>query len=143
MTLKELDNLVRINELKKEEPDQEEIYRMIESARRYLDDTDLEGLSEDGRFSSAYTAAHLLSLAALRRHGYRSSNRYQVFQCLVHTVNLDKTRCRLFGQCHNLRNIAEYEGSLEITPALLDDLIKTTRYLLSRVVSLGPVPGRT
>lgn len=40
---------------------------------------DIESLSEEGKFTLAYGAAHALVLAALRWHGYRSDNRYLVF----------------------------------------------------------------
>lgn len=79
MTLKELDNLVKINDLKQEPADQDEFNRMLESAKRCLQDADIDGLSVEGKFSSAYTTAQLLSLAAMRWHGYRSTNRFQVF----------------------------------------------------------------
>jgi len=36
----------------------------------------------------AYNAAHALCLAALRHAGYRSGNRYLVFQCAQHTIDL-------------------------------------------------------
>ena len=36
----------------------------------------------EGRFTSAYNAAHAASLAALPWHGYRSENRFMVLQCL-------------------------------------------------------------
>lgn len=39
-------------------------------------------LGLESRFDLAYNAAHALSLAALRWHGYRSENRYLVFQTL-------------------------------------------------------------
>jgi len=64
MTLKELDNLVKIKTLKVEAPDQQEFERMLESAKRSLKDSRVDGLSEEGKFSSAYTAAHILSLVA-------------------------------------------------------------------------------
>lgn len=144
MTLKELDNLVKINDLKAEPPDQDEFNSMVNSAKRCLKDAEVDGLSEEGKFSSAYTAAHLLSLAAMRWHGYRSSNRYQVFQCLVHTVDFDNVKCRVLGQCHNLRNVAEYEGHLEITTQLLNELIEITKELLVLVEALEPVrPSRS
>jgi hypothetical protein len=136
MTLKELDNLVKINELKTEPPDQDEFNRMLESAKRCLKDADAKGLSLEGKFSSVYTASHILSLAALRWHGYRSTNRFQVFQCLVHTVSFDEIKCRVFGKCHNLRNVAEYEGHWEVTPQLFDELIKITKELLNKVESM-------
>lgn len=81
MTLEKLDNLVKINQLKKEPPDQNEFDGMVNSAKRRLADSQVKGLSEDGQFSLAYGAAHALALAALRWHGYRSDKRYLVFQC--------------------------------------------------------------
>jgi hypothetical protein len=140
MPLKELDNLVKINTLKIEPPDQNEFNRMVESARRFLKDAKVEELSEEGKFSCVYSAAHILSLAALRWHGYRSSNRYQVFQCLVHTAGFEQGKCRILSQCHNLRNIAEYERQLDVTPQLLDELLEITKELLVVVERMGPVP---
>jgi len=139
MTLKKLDNLVKIKTLKTEPPDQDEFDGMIKSAKRCLDDAEVEGLSDECKFSSAYTAAHLLSLAAMRWHGYRSDKRYLVFQCLIHTVGFDEAKCRMLDKCHNLRNIAEYEGHLEITPQLLEELISITKELLESVEAMDPV----
>lgn len=53
-----------------------------------LEDAANAGLSLEGRFDRAYNAAHALSLAALRRQGYRSSNRCIVFQLLPRTPGL-------------------------------------------------------
>ena len=39
-------------------------------------------------FDLAYNAAHALCLAALRWHGWRSTNRFIVFQLLPHTLGL-------------------------------------------------------
>ena len=75
MTLAELDNLVKINKLKVEPPDQKEFDGLVASAKRRLQDAMVEGLSDEGRLSLAYGAAHALSLAAMRWHGYRSDNR--------------------------------------------------------------------
>ena len=122
MTLAELDNLVKINKLKVEPPDQKEFDGLVASANRRLKDAMVEGLSDEGRFSLAYGAAHALSLAAMRWHGYRSDNRYLVFQCLQHTIGLDSVKWRVLDQCHRVRNVAEYEGHLEINAQLLKEL---------------------
>ncbi len=82
MTLVALDNLVKINQLKLEPPDQREFDGMLAAAKRQLRDAQVAGLSEEGRFLLAYGAAHGISLAAMRWHGYRSEKRYLVFQCL-------------------------------------------------------------
>ena len=112
---------------------------MIASAKRLLKDAAVQGLSEEGKFSCVYSAAHILSLAALRWHGYRSSNRYLVFQCLLHTVSLEQGKCRILSKCHELRNVAEYEGQLDLTPQLLNELTGITKELLILVEGMGPV----
>lgn len=139
MTLEKLDNLVSINQLKIEPPDQNEFDGMLESAKRRLKDAQIDGLSEDSIFSLAYGAAHALSLAAMRWHGYRSDNRYLVFQCLQQTVGLENAKWRVLDKCHKQRNLAEYEGRLEITPQLLKELINVTEELLKSVEVMGPV----
>jgi len=58
MTLENLDNLVTINRLKREAPDQNEFDGMVASAQRRLKDAQTNGLSEDSQFSLAYGAAH-------------------------------------------------------------------------------------
>ena len=139
MTLAELDNLVKINKLKVELPDQKEFDGLVASAKRGLQDAMVEGLSDEGRFSLAYGAAHALLLAAMRWHGYRSDNRYLVFQCLQHTIGLDSVKWRVLDQCHRVRNVAEYEGHLEINAQLLKELIEITEELLKMVEALDPV----
>ena len=139
MTLEELDNLVKIKQLKVEPPDQAEFDGMVSSAKSRLQDACIEGVSEGGRFSLAYSAAHALALAAMRWHGYRSDKRYLVFQCLQHTVGLENAKWRVLDKCHKQRNLAEYEGHLEITPQLLQELIDITEGLLESVEALGPV----
>lgn len=139
MTLEYLENLISIKQLKAEPPDQAEFDGLVTSARRRLLDSQLEALSEDSRFTLAYGAAHALAVAALRWHGYRSDNRYLVFQCLQHTVGLENAKWRLLDKCHKLRNLAEYEGHLEITPQLLEELIGTAVEVLELVDRLGPV----
>ena len=139
MTLGHLDNLVKIGKLKVEPPDQQEFDGMVAAAKRSLNDATVEGVSDEGRFLFAYGAAHALSLAALRWQGYRSPERYLVFQCLEHTVGLDKTKWRILDHCHRQRNLAEYEGSLEVTEQLLKELIQIAHELLLLVENLGPV----
>ena len=51
MTLELLDNLVRINKLKLEPPDQKEFDGMVASAKCRLQDANVKGLSEEGRFT--------------------------------------------------------------------------------------------
>ena len=139
MTLEKLDNLVKINQLKVEPPNQKEFDGMLASAKQRLQDAQVEGLSDEGRFALAYGAAHAISLAALRWHGYRSENRYLVFQCLPRTVGLENTKWRVLDVCHKQRNLAEYERHLDISSTLLKELIEVTQELIMLVNDFGPV----
>ena len=131
-----LDNLVNIKKLKHEAPDQAEFSGLVSAAEIKLNDAALPGLSADSQFSLTYSAAHSLGLAALRWHGYRSEHRYLVFQCLQHTVHFPKAKWRVLDKCHNCRNLAEYEGHLDINQQLLVELIAITHELLDLVNDL-------
>ena len=78
MSLPELENLVRIGQLKAEPRNAQEVTRMLAMAQTRLNDARLTSLSLEGRFTGAYNAAHAAALAALRWHGYQSENRYTV-----------------------------------------------------------------
>ena len=110
MGLHQLDNLVRIRQLKAEPPSQTELDGLMRSGKARLKDAQVQTLSLDSRFDLAYNAAHAFSLAALRWHGYRSEHRFTVFQCLEHTVKLPPQQWRILDQAHRKRNVAEYEG---------------------------------
>lgn len=139
MTSSPLDNLARIGKLKTEQPAQAELDGLVRSGLVRLRDAENATLSLESRFDLAYNAAHALSLAALRWHGYRSENRYLVFQSLTHTLLLEATQWRVLNQAHNKRNLAEYEGDLDVDDALVQALIRVARTAAHRVAALGPV----
>jgi hypothetical protein len=141
MSKEELDNLVRINRLKSEPGSRGEFTGMLSSARTRLVDAQNESLDPDSQFDLAYGAAHRLALAALRHQGYRSENRITVFQTLVHTLGTDSADVQIFLKAHNERNLAEYEGRMEIDEVLLADLIRCTKKLEAAVGKLDPPAG--
>lgn len=119
-----LENLVGPGKpLHKEPPDQNEINGLIGSGRARLHDAEITALALESRFDLAYNAAHAMCLAALRRQGYRSGNRYIVFQALQHTLGLGPDVWRVLAKCHEVRNLGEYEGDLNINERLVADLI--------------------
>ena len=133
-----LENLERIGQLHREPADKREFEGLLKSALDRLKDADNKSLSFTSRFDLACNAAHGLALAALRTSGYRTDKRYLVFQCLSHTTNIDKGIIRLFSMCHDRRNLAEYEGCLEVDEQLLSELIQHARTLskLVKVIKL-------
>jgi len=136
----QLENLARIRQLKEEAPARAEIDGLIRSGNLRLRDAQLQNLSLDSRFDLAYNAAHAFSLAALRWHGFRSENRFTVFQCLEHTVRLPPAQWRVLDQAHRKRNVAEYEGHLDVDQSLVEALIRVAQEVASRVLTLGPPP---
>lgn len=139
MSKQELDNLVKIGQLKAERGSRAEFDGLVVSGRKRLTDSRNESLSSESRFDLAYNAAHAFALAALRQHGYRSENRYVVFQALAHTTTLDAKIWRVLAKSHNERNLAEYEGRSEIDEQLLRDLIDCTAKLQAAVLALDPL----
>lgn len=125
--------------LKAEPPDAKEFAGLIRSGLARLKDATNVSLSLEGRFDLAYNAAHALCLAALRRHGYRSANRYIVFQLLPHTLDLGPEVWRVLAKCHDVRNLGEYEGDLNVDERLVADLIAACRKVQERLKSL-PTP---
>jgi hypothetical protein len=101
-----------------------------------LADAQNQALSLESRFDLVYNAAHALALAALRWHGYRPGSRYLVFQCLPFTLSMAPEEWRLFALAHDRRNVAEYEGFLEVEERLIADLIEMTGCVLERVMQL-------
>lgn len=121
-----LNNLVRTGDLKTEPATVEEVSGLIGSGTARLSDAKNPGLSVESKFDLAYNAAHALSLAALRIAGYRAEKRYLVFQCLRYTLDFPNEKIRVLDEAHRKRNLAEYEGVLEIEEHLLEALIRVT-----------------
>ena len=136
MSLTNLDNLVKTGQLKLEPKNELEFSGLLRSGKARLIDASNTLLAIESRFDLGYNAAHALALAALRCHGYRSSNRYLVFQVLPFTLALGPEVWRILAKCHERRNLAEYEGFLEIDDKLLNDLLKATQIVLAGVAAL-------
>jgi len=138
-TSSNLENLAKIGQLKAESPAQSEIDGLIASGRKRLKDAKNPTNALESRFELAYSAAHAFSLAALRWRGYRSENRYLVFQVLPHTLGMTDRQWRLLALCHERRNKMEYEGISEVDEGLVAELVEVTEKVLRNLEALGPV----
>jgi hypothetical protein len=134
MTSPELENLVRAGKLKREPPAAGEIEGLRRSGEARLADAQRPELSIESHFDLAYNAAHVLALAALRRLGFRSENRYLVFQALPHTLGMVPSIWRVLAKGHERRNLAEYEGFLEVDERLVADMIDAGKAVLAALV---------
>jgi hypothetical protein len=123
--------------LTREPRDQEEFAGLVRSGMSRLKDAGNASNSLDSRFDLAYSAAHALSLAALRHHGFRASKRYIVFQVLPHTLGLGPEVWKVLSKSHDARNKTEYEGVLDIDERLVQDLIAACRQVAEKVAGLA------
>ena len=124
--------------LRPEPPDTREYAGLLNSGKARLGDATNSGLSLESRFDLAYNAAHAFSLAALRRLGYRSSQRYIVFQVIPQTLSLGPDVWRILAKCHDLRNRNEYEGDAQIDARLVEDLLTACQTVAQAVTALAP-----
>jgi hypothetical protein len=106
-----------------------------------LTDAQNKSLDPGSQFDLAYGAAHRLALAALRHQGYRSEDRITVFQTLVHTLGTDNADIQIFLRAHNERNLAEYEGRMEVDKKFLAELIRCTEKLQTAIRKLARPPA--
>ncbi len=124
--------------LRAEPPDAREFAGLQQLGLARLKDAQTASLALESRFDLAYNAAHALCLAALRWHGYRSGNRFIVFQLLPHTLGLGPEVWRVLSKCHDARNLGEYEGMLEVDSRLVTDLISACKQVASKLGELPP-----
>ena len=63
-----------------------------------------------------------------------------VFQCLGDTLGWPTSKWRVFDAVHQKRNLAEYEGYLEIEESTIDELRDLTASLIKDVKVLVKAP---
>lgn len=111
-----LDNLLRIGRLHEHEPSASEIVRLLEAARRNLDDARVEAISTETQFDASYKAIMQASLAAMYANGYRPAtggggHHAVVQQALPKTIGLATERVVILDALRKQRNLADYTGA--------------------------------
>jgi hypothetical protein len=122
-----------------EPPDPQEFEGLKRSGLARLKDAANPANALESRFDLAYNAAHALCLAALRYTGFRPHHRYIVFQVLPHTLNLGPDVWRVLDKCHQIRNLGEYEGDLNVDERIVADLVTACRAVAERLEGLQPL----
>lgn len=102
--------MARIGQLKTEAPDARECAGLLRSAVVRLRDAQQATLSIESR--------------------------YLVFQCLEHTLAWKPVQWLLLDQAHRKRNLAEYEGELDVTESFVLELIGHAAALIAATQAL-------
>ena len=128
---------MRVGQFKSEPCAETEFDGLLRAGSTAMADARNEVLAPQSRFALAYSAAHAFALGALRWHGYRSHNRYVVFQAVPHTLGLGAQITRVLSKAHQLRNLAEYEGHFDVDSKFLAELMSAIEKLRTAVIELG------
>ena len=131
-----LANLVGIN-LEKIAPDAMTIQRLLSAAERNIEDAQIEALSNENSFDTAYKAIMQLANAALQANGYRTltskpGHHQTMIQSLVKTIGLDRDEMIVLDALRRQRNVADYSGDL-ITDASVTECITYAKQLSQQV----------
>ena len=132
--------LERLSSLVAEPADEKEFAGLKRSGLARLKDASNAANSLVSRFDLAYSAAHSLCLAALRYQGFRPQNRYIVFQVRPHTLGLGPEVWRVWAKAHEVRNLGEYEGDLDLDDRIVSDLVASCHIVASKLDALPPLP---
>ena len=107
----------------------QEIANLFKVVDRDMKDANLEGLSEDRRFATAYNAALQLATIVLYASGYRSKaatgHHWVTLMSLPELMGQKTTqRTDYLNTCRSKRNMADYDTAGTISAAELKVLIK-------------------
>lgn len=131
-----LDNLVGIN-LEEIVPDAIMIQRLLAAAKRNINDAQIEQLSNENSFDSAYKAIMQLANVALQANGYRTltskpGHHQTMIQSLTKTIGLDREVVIVLDALRKQRNVADYSGDL-VPDANVIECIDYAKQLLRQV----------
>lgn len=63
-----------------------------------------------------------------------------MFQVLPHTLGLGPEVWRVLAKCHEVRNLGEYEGDLNVDERIATDLITACKAVAAALGKLAPLP---
>ncbi len=89
-----------------------DIAELLKAADRDLADAQIQQLSADRQFATAYSAALLMATVALAASGYRApqeGHHYWTIQSLAFTMKLDTKIIERLDAFRRKRNISDYE----------------------------------
>ncbi len=110
----------------------QEIGDLILIADRDIIQSQIQGLDNDTRLSTAYNAALQCCAAALAATGFRASreaHHYRLVQSLKYTLNIDASIVRLLDDFRKKRNISDYERAGTVSQQEATEMIGLARNL--------------
>ena len=130
-------NLLNQGKIDRHQTSRKELDDLRAVVARDLADVDLEGLSADRRFATAYNAALQNAKMVIACCGYRVKGfgaHYTTFECLKLAMGKDIFKTAKFLDiCRRKRNIADYDMAGKVTEAETAEMIKVAKSFSKRV----------
>jgi hypothetical protein len=129
-----LQNLVGIS-LEKINPDADTLQRLKESALRALQDAQVEGMSNEGKFDCAYRAIMQTANRVLQANGYRTltskpGHHQTMIQTLSLTMDLPKPTVIVLDSLRKQRNVIDYTGDI-VTQSMAQEAVEHAKQLIA------------
>ena len=134
-----LQNLLRIGRIKEHPVDAAEIRKLLDAARRSLDDARVREISLELRFDAAYKAIMQTALAALMANGYRPDTNQPghhatILQSLPKTMGLPGRRLATLDTLRRKRNLSAYVGE-DIDEGSVEQCVREAKRLRDEVTA--------
>jgi hypothetical protein len=134
-----LENWLRSDFLIKHDPTVAEVQQLLAVVDRELSDAAVPGLSPDGKFLHAYTAALQLCVVALHANGYDlakgKGHHHYAINSLEHTLGKEQADTTIYlSQCAKQRSQGMYERTGVVGPEDAEDLLQAARRLRDDVL---------
>ncbi|GFO54090.1 hypothetical protein GMSM_10970 [Geomonas sp. Red276] len=132
-----LENLLKIGQLKSHATGKSEVGKLLNAARRNIADAEVDVISTETRFDSAYKAVMQSALVALMANVFRpDTNRpghhMTVIQTLPTTIGLPKGRMVVLDALRRRRNMTDYTGD-GVDEGTMESCIEEAKALLRDV----------
>ena len=132
-----LQSWLESGQLRAHKTSKHEIAELLKAVGRDLADSQLQGLSADRRFATAYGAALLVATLALAASGYRAQqegHHYWSIQSLAFTLKLDAKTIDQLNAFRRKRNIADYERVGMVSEQEIKKMVTLAKKLQAMVI---------
>jgi hypothetical protein len=132
-----LQSWLESGQLRAHKTSKREITELLKAVNRDLADSQLQGLSADRRFATAYSAALLVATLALAASGYRAQqegHHYWSIKSLAFTLKLDAKTVDELNAFRRKRNIADYERVGMVSEREIKKMIALAKELRATVM---------
>lgn len=138
-----LQSRIEKRQLQKVEISEAVLADLLKAVERDIKDAEIEGLSNDRRFTTAYAAALGLANYFIRKQGYRVAAKFGhhslVFEILIEFLGEQVSALsEYFNRCRRKRNNIYYRSAGSISEDEVREIMDKVLQLKEKLVNVGP-----